>query len=221
MVTLPVEGRWTLHPLHEDDAPQVLEFLRRDPYANVYLISRLLEDPAAAAAQVFVVRLHHEIVLVVSLSTNIVLGSGPDTPRAAIDTATSLVADRIIGRMLPVRAIISPADLVESLWKRLRAYADPPTVVRLNQPIYVLRRGDFPSLETARYATPHDLDQLVPACAAMHREEVGIDPLERDPAGYRDRIRELVEKKRSIVLRAGGTIVAKCEFSAITDQAVQ
>ena len=51
----------------------------------------------------------------------------------------------------------------------------------------------------ARYSTLRDLDQLVPACAAMHKEEVGIDPLERDAAGYRERIRELVEQKRSVI----------------------
>src|SRR5207249_5635924 len=72
-----------------------------------------------------------------------------------------------------------------------------------------------------RYSTSRDLDVLVPACAAMHKEEVGIDPLERDAAGYRERIRELVEKKRSIVRLQDGAIVAKCEFSAFTPDAVQ
>ena len=66
-----------------------------------------------------------------------------------------------------------------------------------------------------------DLDSLVPACAAMHKEEVGIDPLDRDAVGYRERIRELVEKKRSILRIINGRIVAKCEFSAVTSDAVQ
>jgi predicted GNAT family acetyltransferase len=55
----------------------------------------------------------------------------------------------------------------------------------------------------------------------MHNEEVGIDPLERDAPGYRERIRELVEKKRSLVHVVDKTIVAKCEFSAVTPEAVQ
>jgi predicted GNAT family acetyltransferase len=55
----------------------------------------------------------------------------------------------------------------------------------------------------------------------MHREEVGIDPLERDAAGYRERIRELIERKRSIVLVRHGRIAAKCEYSAVTPDAVQ
>jgi predicted GNAT family acetyltransferase len=139
-----------------------------------------------------------------------------------VESGIAIIADRIITRMIPVRAIISPADLVDTLWKHLRRTIDPPTVVRMNQPIYALRRRlGFPDLETARYSTPRDIDLLVPACAAMHKEEVGIDPLERDAAGYRERIRELVDRKRSILRVEGGRIASKCEFSAVTDDAVQ
>jgi predicted GNAT family acetyltransferase len=124
--------------------------------------------------------------------------------------------------MLPVRAIISPANLVDELWKHLRNRVDPPTVIRMTQPIYAMRRRlDFPDLHDSRYSTLRDLEALVPACAAMHKEEVGIDPLERDASGYRERIRELIERKRSIIRVVDGAIVAKCEFSALTDEAVQ
>ncbi len=138
------------------------------------------------------------------------------------ETAVALVAERILTRMLPVRAIISPADLVEMLWSHLRLRVDPPTVVRMNQPIYAIRRQlGFPDLSESRFATVRDLDQLVPACAAMHKEEVGIDPLLRDAVGYRERIRELIEKQRAVVRIANGRIVSKCEFSAVSDDAVQ
>jgi predicted GNAT family acetyltransferase len=124
--------------------------------------------------------------------------------------------------MLPVRAIISPSHLVEELWSHLRSKLDPPTVVRMNQPIYAIkRRFDYPDFAEARYATTKDLEQLVPACAAMHKEEVGIDPMERDATGYRERIRELVEKRRSVVRMVNGRIASKCEFSAVTNDAVQ
>jgi predicted GNAT family acetyltransferase len=92
----------------------------------------------------------------------------------------------------------------------------------MTQPVYAIRpRFDYPDLGAARYATLDDLDELVPACAAMHLEEIGIDPLERDAVGYRERIRELVEKKRSVVLVRDGVIASKCEFSAVTSDAVQ
>jgi predicted GNAT family acetyltransferase len=136
--------------------------------------------------------------------------------------AIAVIAERILTRLLPVRAIISPAHLVEMLWARLRTRLDPPTVVRMNQPVYAIRgRFDYPDLKESRYATARDLEALVPACAAMHREEVGIDPLDRDAAGYRERVRELVEQKRSVIWVVDGAIAAKCEYSAVTNETVQ
>jgi len=222
MVTLPAEGRWSLRSLSDDDAGPALAFLRRDPLVNVYLISRLLEERFVSATQTVEGRYNREIVLVASLATNVVMARDPDAPPEVTDAAIAMIAERILTRMLPVRAIISPAELVEGLWKRLHSRLDPPTVVRMSQPVYAIAgRLDFPDLKESRFATTHDLDALVPACAAMHKEEVGIDPLDRDAVGYRERIRELVEKKRSIVRMQNGRILAKCEFSAVTTEAVQ
>ena len=222
MATLPAEGRWSIRALSEDDVRGALEFLQREPLINVYLISRINEERTLAGTQIVVVRYNGGIVLVASLATNIVLAGDPSMPREITDSAVALVADRILTRMLPVRAIISPAHLVEALWNQIRSRVDPPTVVRLNQPIYAIkRRFDYPDLGQARYATLKDLEQLVPACAAMHKEEVGIDPLLRDAAGYRERIRELVEKRRSIVRIIDGRIASKCEYSAITNDSAQ
>jgi uncharacterized protein len=222
MATLPVEGRWSLRLLAEDDLKSTLEFLRRDPLINVYLISRLLEERSLASTQVALVRYNGAIVLVAALATNVVLAGDPSISSEITDSAIAMVADRILTRTLPVRAIISPAPLVESLWEMVRHRIDPPTVVRMSQPVYAIeRRADFPDLTTCRYSIPRDLDRLVPACAAMHKEEVGIDPLERDAWGYRERVRELVEQKRSVIRTLDGVIVAKCEYSAATPEAVQ
>jgi uncharacterized protein len=222
MATLPIEGRWSVRLLLDDDFTDALEFLQRDRLINVYLISRLIEERLLAATQIAVVRYNGAVVLVASLAANIVLAEDPSVSRGITDSAVSFVADRILTRMLPVRAIIAPAHLVEALWNELRTRLDPPTVVRLNQPVYALRkRLDYPDLTVARYAILRDLEQLVPACAAMHKEEVGIDPMDRDAIGYRERIRELIEKKRSVVRTVEGRIVAKCEYSAVTSDAVQ
>jgi len=222
MVTLPAEGRWSIRALSDDDAGPALSFLRRDPLINVYLISRLLEERFVAATQIIEVRYGGEIVMVASLATNVVMAADPEASSDVVDAAIAVVAERILTRLLPVRAIISPAPLVEALWRRLQAQIDSPTVVRMSQPVYAIAgRLDYPDLKETRFSGPHDLEALVPACAAMHKEEVGIDPMERDAVGYRERIRELVEKKRSVIRVHNGRIAAKCEFSAVTPEAVQ
>ena len=222
MATIPAEGRWSLRLLAEDEFRDALEFLQRDPLINVYLVARLVEERAVVGTQVAVVRYNGAIVLVASLTSNIVLAGDPSIDDSITESAVRLVADRILTRMLPVRAIISPARLVEVLWGEIGSRIDPPTVVRMNQPVYALEPEQrYPDLTTARYATLRDLDALVPACAAMHKEEVGIDPLERDAAGYRERIRELIDRKRAVVRIIDGVIASKCEYSAVTPDCVQ
>ena len=158
MAVLPAEGRWSIKSLADDDVAAALAFLRRDALINVYLISRLLEERSAAATQIYAVWHNREITLLASLATNIVLAADAGAPRNVTETAVALIADRILTRMLPVRAIISPATLVEMLWSHLHSRIDPPTVVRMNQPVYAMRRRlDFPDLTTARYATFDDL----------------------------------------------------------------
>ncbi len=186
MATLPAEGRWSIKPLTDDDVRSAVSFLQRDPLINVYLISRLLEERTASATQMIEVRFNREIVLVAALATNVVLASAPGVAMDLTEAAISIVADRILTRMLPVRAIISPASLVESLWRQIRSRLDPPTVVRMNQPIYAIRRRfDFPDLSVARYATMKDLDNLVPACASMHG---GLDEPAYPKKGIRARV---------------------------------
>jgi GNAT superfamily N-acetyltransferase len=181
-----------------------------------------MEERFAAATQMVDIRYNRDTVLMASLATNIVLASDPGVAHDVTDAAIAVVADRILTRALPVRAIISPAALVEPLWSRLRPRLDAPTVVRMNQPIYAIRgRLDYPDLKEGRFATPRDLEALVPSCAAMHKEEVGIDPMERDAIGYRERIRELVDRQRAVIRVVDGIIAAKCEFSAVTADAVQ
>src|SRR5438034_7284602 len=108
MVTLPAEGRWSIRSLSDDDAGPALAFLRHDPLINVYLISRLLEERFVSATQTVEVCYNRDVVLVASLATNVVMASDPSVPREITDAAVAVVAERILTRMLPVRAIISP-----------------------------------------------------------------------------------------------------------------
>jgi predicted GNAT family acetyltransferase len=72
-----------------------------------------------------------------------------------------------------------------------------------------------------RAATLRDLDVLVPASASAHQEELGADPLHRDPDGFRWRTQAQIEEGRSWVWLKGRTILFKAEASAWTPSAVQ
>lgn len=214
--------RWSVVSLQEGDAGRVLEYLGRDPLMNVYLMSRIRDD-GIVANHTTEVRRNGETVCVATLGTNIVLASQPPRNSESLGLAMSMLAERITARGIPVRAIVSESELVEHLWRHLATRVDPPTVIRLNQPVYALREtpAPLPGLAEVRFSTLEDLDELVPACAAMHKEEVGINPLDRDAFGYRERIRELIMSGRSLILRRDSHIAFKCELSAITKEAVQ
>jgi predicted GNAT family acetyltransferase len=92
---------------------------------------------------------------------------------------------------------------------------------RPGQPVYVLDAPPPPGDTALRPATPQDLERLIPACAAAHQLELGIDPLERDAEGFRWRTLAQIEEGRSWVWLEDDVILFKAEVSAWTPAAVQ
>jgi predicted GNAT family acetyltransferase len=72
-----------------------------------------------------------------------------------------------------------------------------------------------------RPAEPGDLERLLPACAAAHELELGLDPMARDAEGFRWRTLAQIEEGRSWVWLDDGVVRFKAEASAWTPAAVQ
>jgi ribosomal protein S18 acetylase RimI-like enzyme len=119
------------------------------------------------------------------------------------------------------RMIIGDERAVGELWTDVRARMPRPRDDRPGQPVYVLDEAPEPGETGIRAATRADLELLVPACAAAHREEIGINPLRRDPEGFRWRTREQIDDGRSWIWVEEGAICFKAEASAWTPSAVQ
>jgi uncharacterized protein len=119
------------------------------------------------------------------------------------------------------RMIIGEEHAVDELWDAVRRRMPKPRDDRPGQPVYALREPPEPGGTGLRTATKADLDRLVPACAAAHREEIGIDPLRRDPEGFRWRTRSQIDEGRSWLWLEDGVIQFKAEASAWTPSAVQ
>jgi uncharacterized protein len=119
------------------------------------------------------------------------------------------------------RMIIGEERAVGELWAEARDLLPAPRDDRPGQPVYALRDTPEPGETGLREARLDDLALLVPACAAAHREEIGIDPLSRDPESFRWRTRQQIEEGRSWLWEADGAILFKAEASAWTPAAVQ
>lgn len=224
MVSLPLTGSWKIRELSAGDRDSALAFLERRPLHNVFLISRIVDEGMDAPTPLVEVIRDGERQLLASVGSNLVVAADAAEIDPELDAALRVLAARIVERYLPVRALISEAHLVEPLWDELRLSVSSPAIIRFNQPVMAIAPTQpvtLPDLESTRPGSLDELDELVTSCAAMHLEEVGIDPMSRDPWGYRQRIRELIAGGRSFVLRDAKGIAFKCELSAETPTAVQ
>ena len=119
------------------------------------------------------------------------------------------------------RMVIGEEDAVGELWDAARRRMPRPRDDRPGQPVYALRQAPAPGETGLRAARLLDLELLVPACAAAHQEEIGVDPLKRDADGFRWRTRQQIEDGRSWLWVEDGVIRFKAEASAWTPAAVQ
>jgi uncharacterized protein len=190
----------------EPTLEQVLEFCAREPLERVFL-----EDVARHGLGQFVAveSDRHELAALCHVGANLV-PSGPGCG------AFAPAAQRSRARML-----IGEEHAVGALWAAAAAGLPAPREDRPGQPVYALTEPP-PAGETGlRPATGRDIARLLPACAAAHAAELGVDPLARDPDGFRWRTRELVDEGRSWVWIEDDVILFKAEASAWTRAAVQ
>ncbi len=111
-------------------------------------------------------------------------------------------------------------NAVERFWSYYSCKDQSP---RLICPILFLQRRE-PFAETGevsslRPATHDDLDQVVQAQAAMALEISGVDPLKKDPEGFRKRYLRRIENKRVWVVIENERLVFKADIIADTPQA--
>jgi RimJ/RimL family protein N-acetyltransferase len=189
----------------EPSLEQILEFCAEDPVERVFL-----EDVARRRLGRFTAFADgSRLGALCHVGANVV-PSGRDCGRFAAAAAR--------GR---ARMIIGDEESVDELWRDLAPRMPPPRDDRPGQPVYAI--SDLPaSGETGlRPARERDFELLLPACAAAHEEEIGVDPLARDPDGFRWRTRSQIEEGRSWIWAEGDTILFKAEASAWTPSAVQ
>jgi RimJ/RimL family protein N-acetyltransferase len=119
------------------------------------------------------------------------------------------------------RMIIGEAGAVTELWEAARPLLPAPRADRPHQPVYAISEPPASGGTGLRAAALDDVETLLPACAAAHHQELGLDPLELDPEGFRWRTAAQIEEGRSWVWLEDGVVRFKAEASAWTPHAVQ
>jgi GNAT superfamily N-acetyltransferase len=189
----------------EPSLRQILDFCAREPVERVFL-----EDIARRGLGRFhALAENGELTALCHVGANVV-----PSGRGAHSFADAVVRGQ-------ARMIIGEQAAVDALWDAIRRRMPRPRDDRPGQPVYELTEPPEPGDTGLRAATMEDYELLVPACAAAHQEEIGIDPLRRDPQGFRWRTRAQIEEGRSWIWLEDGVIRFKAEASAWTPSAVQ
>lgn len=126
----------------------------------------------------------------------------------------------IVSRNCSSHLLMGEHDATQRFWD---FYADQAQEPRHVCPVLFLRRskqfeplGNVPEL---RLAVPEDLELIVRAQAAMALETSGVDPLQKDPVGFRQRYLRRIDRKRVWVLTAGRRLIFKLDVIADTPDA--
>jgi RimJ/RimL family protein N-acetyltransferase len=124
------------------------------------------------------------------------------------------------------RMLVGERRAVERLWELVAATYPKPREIRARQFVYaltpdqlVLPPGRGPGY--ARLATAADEEQVLRLSAAMYAEEMGENPLARDPASYRRRIRVLTDRGWTYVYETAGDLQFKMDIGCASQRNAQ
>jgi ribosomal protein S18 acetylase RimI-like enzyme len=111
-------------------------------------------------------------------------------------------------------------NAVQRFWSY---YADRGQSPRHVCPVLFLRRGDQfqaqHSVPELRLAKPEDLEPIVRAQAAMAVETSGVDPLQKDPIGFRQRYLRRIDNNRVWVVMQNRRMIFKLDVITETPDA--
>jgi uncharacterized protein len=199
--------------LGRGDEAQVLDYLDRHPARDVFIASRVFNDGVLRSpgwSPLWGAFSHSgELRGVLHVGPNVV--PGVDDP-AVCDVLAPAAVGSVATRML-----VGERRAVERLWGLIGHSYPGPRDTRARQYVYSMEPGDLvqpPGRRRgrARLATPADEERVLHLSAAMYTEEMGEDPLTRDPAGYRRRVQVLTARGWTFVYEMGGDLQCKVQI---------
>ena len=214
--------RLQVRPIGREDEALALQALDRNPVRDVFIASRILHDGALS-----------------SLGPSPLWGAfddgrlrgllhvGPNLVPATDDEAACEALATAAGGLYPTRMVVGERVTVEYLWSLIGGSYPAPREVRRRQFVYAVgpdRLVHDPhrwSPGIARLAERRDEDRVLRLSAAMYTEEMGENPMARDPDGYRRRVRMLISRGWTYVYDTGGQLQFKMDVGCASHHTAQ
>ncbi len=211
-----------VRPLGREDEAIALEALERNPVRDVFIASRILHDGCLSSlgpSPLWGAFDHRRLRGLLHVGPNLVPATDDEGVCEALATGA--------GGLYPTRMVVGERVTVELLWSIVGSTYPAPREVRRRQFVYAVEpeqlsrgpRAGGPGI--ARLAERSDEDRVLQLSAAMYTEEMGENPMARDPDGYRRRVRMLISRGWTYVYDAGGRLQFKMDVGCASHQTAQ
>jgi ribosomal protein S18 acetylase RimI-like enzyme len=214
--------RFQVRPIGREDEALALAALDRNPVRDVFIASRILHDGALTSlgpSPLWGAFDHDHLRGLLHVGPNLVPATDDEDACEALATAA--------GGLYPTRMVVGERRTVELLWSLIGPGFPAPREVRRRQFVYAVDpdrlvrdpHGWAPGI--ARLAERSDEDRVLKLSAAMYTEEMGENPMARDPDGYRRRVRMLISRGWTYVYEAAGKLQFKMDVGCASHRTAQ
>lgn len=204
-------------PLAENHKSEILAFLRERPLHTVYMTGCILDNGVVSPlnrGSFYGYRGRDGRLEGVALIGHATLFEARSDASLAAFAALAQKCSR-------THLLLGEMDKVESFWGHYADGGQAPRLVCRE----LLYEQKFPvevrePVRGLRRATLNDLELVMPAHAQMAFEESGVDPLEKDPKGFRLRCARRIEQGRVWVLVEDGRLIFKADVVSETPEVI-
>ena len=207
--------------LGREDLPAVLRLLGQRPIENVFVGSRIRAAGVAAASlgcPIWGYERDGELRSMCHAGANLVpVNADSDAVAAWVEFA---------GPERTCFSIIGPSEVALDLWRRLShrwgSTWSKVREVRPRQPVMAIFDQPLvtPDPGVRRMGLEH-WDSYYEAAVKMYTEEVGVSPVQGNPAGYRFYVRQLISSGRAFGLIQNGRVVFKADVGSVAGSVCQ
>jgi len=214
--------RFQVRPIGREDEALALAALDRNPVRDVFIASRILHDGALTSlgpSPLWGAFEDGQLHGLLHVGPNLVPATDDEPACEALATAA--------GGLYPTRMVVGERVAVECLWSLIGAGYPAPREVRRRQFVYavgpdrLVRDPHHWAPGVARLAERRDEDRVLRLSAAMYTEEMGENPMARDPDGYRRRVRMLISRGWTYVYEAAGQLQFKMDVGCASNHTAQ
>jgi ribosomal protein S18 acetylase RimI-like enzyme len=207
--------------LGRPDEQVAMAFLDRQPARDVFIASRVLNDGVLRAPG------WSPLWGAFSNSGELLglLHIGPNVVPAVDDMAICEALAPAAAGSAATRMLVGERLAVIRLWQLIGPTYGVAREIRDRQFVYSVGTGGIAVSATgrgvARLATPADEERVLHLSAAMYTEEMGENPMARDPSGYRRRVQILTARGWTYVYDVGGEPQFKMDIGCASGRGAQ